>query len=102
MTHRTAARVVGILFIVATVAFSLSVLFLEPVLENRDYLASIASNGWGLVAAALILTARILEMSGLQLASSTVFIMDAPTGLDLADNTRSVTPLRGSIGDHGA
>ena len=39
MTHRTAARVVGILFIVATVAFSLAVFLLEPVLGAADYLS---------------------------------------------------------------
>jgi hypothetical protein len=39
MTHRTAARVVGILFITATVPFSLSVALLEPVLGRPDYLA---------------------------------------------------------------
>jgi hypothetical protein len=45
MTDRSAARVVGILFIVATVAFSLSVVVLEPVLEAHDYLASVSSSG---------------------------------------------------------
>lgn len=44
MTDRSAARVVGILFIVATVAFSLSVVVLEPVLGDHDYLASVSSS----------------------------------------------------------
>ena len=39
MTHRTAARVVGILFIMATVPFSLSVVLLEPILGAPDFLA---------------------------------------------------------------
>ena len=54
MTHRNAARVVGVLFIVATVAFSLSVIVLEPVLGAHDYLASVSSSGH-LVAAGTIL-----------------------------------------------
>jgi hypothetical protein len=45
MTHRTAARVVGILFIAATVAFSLSVVVLDPILGADEYLASIGANG---------------------------------------------------------
>lgn len=45
MTDRSAARVAGILFIVATVAFSLSVVVLEPVLRANDYLASVSSSG---------------------------------------------------------
>jgi hypothetical protein len=45
MTHRSAARVAGILFIIATVAFSLSVALLEPVLETSDYLALVSSSG---------------------------------------------------------
>ena len=45
MTHRTAARVVGILFIAATVAFSLSVVVLDPILGADDYLASVGASG---------------------------------------------------------
>jgi hypothetical protein len=45
MTHRETARVVGILFITATVAFSMSVVLLDPVLKAHDYLASISANG---------------------------------------------------------
>ena len=45
MTHRSAARVAGILFIAATVAFSLSVVVLEPVLGADDYLAAVSANG---------------------------------------------------------
>lgn len=45
MTHKTASRVIGILFIIATVAFSISIVVLEPVLGAPDYLVSIAANG---------------------------------------------------------
>ncbi len=42
MTHRSAARVVGILFILATVPFSISVVVLEPILASPDLLARVA------------------------------------------------------------
>jgi hypothetical protein len=54
MTHRSAARVAGILFIVATVAFSLSVVVLEPVLGAHDYLASVSSSGLRVAAGTLL------------------------------------------------
>jgi hypothetical protein len=38
MTHRTAARVVGALFMIATVASTLAVLLLQPVVGASDYL----------------------------------------------------------------
>jgi hypothetical protein len=38
MTHRVGARVVGALFIMATVPFSLSVIVLQPVLGAPDFL----------------------------------------------------------------
>jgi hypothetical protein len=42
MTHRMAARVVGTLFIVATVPFSLAVVLLAPVLGAPDYLTEVS------------------------------------------------------------
>ena len=44
MTHRTTARVVGALFILATVPFSISVFILTPILESPDFLTSVAQN----------------------------------------------------------
>ena len=44
MTHRTAARVVGTLFILATVPFSISVAVLEPILASPDFVARVAEN----------------------------------------------------------
>ena len=44
MTNRTAARVVGSLFIMATVPFSLSVVLLEPVLGTPDFLTQVSLN----------------------------------------------------------
>jgi hypothetical protein len=44
MSDRQAARVAGLLFITATVPFSLSVALLAPVLESADYLTQLANN----------------------------------------------------------
>jgi hypothetical protein len=63
----------GLLFI----AFSIGALMLNWVLF-RTRLVPRWVSGWGLGAAALILAARIIVMSGVQLTSSTVFAMDAP------------------------
>lgn len=42
MTHQTTARLVGILFIMATVPFSISVMILQPVLDSSDFLVQIS------------------------------------------------------------
>ncbi len=54
MNDRQAARVVGLLFITATVPFSLSVALLAPVLESVDYLTQLANNP-GRVSAGVLL-----------------------------------------------
>jgi len=42
MTNQSVARIVGILFITATVPFSLSVIILQPVLDASDFLAQVS------------------------------------------------------------
>ncbi len=54
MTNRVAARVVGALFIMATVPFSLSIVVLEPVLGTADFLTSV-STSQGRVGAGVLL-----------------------------------------------
>jgi hypothetical protein len=54
MTHRMTARVVGALFILATVPFSLSVIVLAPILEASDFLTNVSQNE-GRVGAGLLL-----------------------------------------------
>jgi len=44
MAHRMTARVVGALFILATVPFSISVIILTPILEDPDFLTHVAQN----------------------------------------------------------
>lgn len=54
MTHRMTARVVGALFILATVPFSISVGILTPLLESPDFLTNLAQNQ-GRVGAGILL-----------------------------------------------
>ena len=54
MTHRTTARAVGALFIVATVCFSLSVVILEPVLESPGFLVQASTSGVRVAAGILL------------------------------------------------
>ena len=43
-SHRKTARIVGVLFIIATVAYSLGVIFLDPILGGSDYLTKASEN----------------------------------------------------------
>jgi hypothetical protein len=54
MTDRAAARVAGILFMTATIAFSVSVVLLDPILGSEDYLSSVGANGFRVGAAMLL------------------------------------------------
>ncbi len=53
-THRKIARIVGVLFIIATVAGVLSVAFLGSVLAEPDYLSSFAANATQVIIGALL------------------------------------------------
>ena len=53
-THRMTAIVVGVLFIIATVAGILSMVFLEPVLNDPDYLVSFSANDNQVIIGALL------------------------------------------------
>lgn len=54
MTHRATARVVGALFILATLPFSISVFLLAPILESPDFLTSVAQNRFRVGAGVLL------------------------------------------------
>lgn len=69
MTHKTAARVIGILFIIATVAFSISVVLLEPVLNAPDFLLSIASNGQRVAVGTLLELVNHIAVVGIAVVS---------------------------------
>jgi len=42
--HRTTARIVGILYIIGTVAAFLSIVFTQPILESSDYLVKVTQH----------------------------------------------------------
>ena len=69
MTNKTAARVIGILFIIATVAFSISVVLLEPVLGAPDYLVSIVSNGQSVAVGTLLELVNHISVVGIAVVS---------------------------------
>jgi hypothetical protein len=54
MSDRQAARVAGILFIAATVPFSISVVLLAPVLESPDFLGQLANRSPRVAAGVLL------------------------------------------------
>ena len=43
MPHQSVARLVGMLFIMATVPFSISAIILQPVLDSSDFLVQVSS-----------------------------------------------------------
>lgn len=69
MTHRNTARVVGILFITATVAFSVSVVLLDPVLKAPDYLASVSANARRVTSGTLLELINHIAVVGIAVVS---------------------------------
>jgi hypothetical protein len=69
MTHQTAARVIGILFIIATVAFSISVVLLEPILDAPDYLVSVATSGQRIAVGTLLELTNHIAVVGIAVVS---------------------------------
>ena len=65
MTHRTAARVVGALFIMATVPFSLSVILLEPVIAGPDFLEQVSRSGARVAAGVLLELVNHISVVGI-------------------------------------
>jgi len=68
MTHRTAARVVGALFITATVALSLAVVVLQPVLGASDYLTKASLSGNRVATGALFELINHIAVVGIAVA----------------------------------
>lgn len=69
MTHRSTARVMGILFITATVAFSVSVVLLSPVLSVPDYLTLVSANRLRVAAAILLELINHIAVVGIAVVS---------------------------------
>ena len=53
-THRNIARIVGVLFIIGTVAGSLSIVFTGPILDDPDYLVKVSANENQIIIGALL------------------------------------------------
>lgn len=62
-TNNRTARMIGVLFIIGTVAGILSVLFTTPILESPDYLAQVSANGNQLVLGALMVLVMGLSLA---------------------------------------
>ncbi len=59
------ARIVGALFIIATVAYSLSVILLDPILGDSDYLTKVSANKNLLVIGALLVLIDAVAVAGI-------------------------------------
>jgi hypothetical protein len=64
-THRKTAIIVGVLFIAATVASSLSFIILEPILDALDYLISVSANESQVIMAALLMLIDVVAVVGI-------------------------------------
>ena len=53
-TNRKTAIIVGVLFVIATIAGVLSVVLLEPILNSPDYLINISVNSTPLIIVVLL------------------------------------------------
>jgi len=53
-THKQTARIVGILYIIGTVAGSLSIVFTGPILDDPDYLLKVSANENQIIIGALL------------------------------------------------
>ena len=65
MTDRGAARLAGVLFIAATVAFSVSVVVLAPILEADDYLSTVAARERAVGAGVLLELINHIAVAGM-------------------------------------
>ena len=66
-TNMKTARIVGALFIIATVAYSLSVILLDPILGGSDYLSRISANENLLIVGALLVLIDAVAVAGISI-----------------------------------
>ncbi|MFC1976166.1 DUF4386 domain-containing protein [Chloroflexota bacterium] len=64
-THRKAAIIAGVLYIIATVACSLYVVITEPILNAPDYLVNVSANANQVIIAALLLLMDAVAVAGI-------------------------------------
>ena len=67
-TNRKTERIVGVLFITATVAYSLGVIFLEPILGDLDYLAKASENENQVILGAFLVLIDSVAVAGIGIA----------------------------------
>jgi type IV secretory pathway component VirB8 len=66
-SSKKTARIVGVLFITATVASSLSIVILSPILDAPDYLISVSANEYQVIMAALFMLIDVVQLLASQL-----------------------------------
>jgi type IV secretory pathway component VirB8 len=66
-SSKKTARIVGVLFITATVASSLSIVILSPILDAPDYLISVSANEYQVIMAVLFMLIDVVQLLASQL-----------------------------------
>jgi hypothetical protein len=64
-SHRKTAIIVGVLFITATVAYSLGVIFLDPILSSSDYLTKASENENKVILGAFLVLIDSVAVAGI-------------------------------------
>ena len=64
-SHRKTAIIVGVLFITATVAYSLGVIYLDPILSGSDYLTKASENENQVIIGALLVLIDAVAVAGI-------------------------------------
>ncbi len=64
-TYRKTAIIVGVLFIIATVASSLGFVVLDPILNAPDYLIGVSANEYQVIMAALLMLIYVVAAVGI-------------------------------------
>jgi hypothetical protein len=64
-SHRKTATIVGVLFITATVAYSLGMVLLDPILDSLDYLTGVAENESRVILGALLVLIDAVAVAGI-------------------------------------
>ena len=63
--NKSIARIIGALFITATAASSLSIIFTEPILDASDYLTTISENETKFISAMLLMLVDAIAVTGI-------------------------------------
>ena len=64
-TYRKTARIVGVLFITATVAYSLGIILLDPILGGSDYLTKVSENETQVIIGAFLVLIDAVAVAGI-------------------------------------